>query len=206
MNKKSNGRQMESSRRGDILMAAAALFREKGYEATTIRDITTAVGIASGSTFCHFKSKRDILDAVAIEGVRHVLFGAEAVSRRELPPEEQLRVLLRQHMSFLHDPPSRDFVTALLYESRSLSTTGRSEVMALMERYEAIWKSCLRRLAPVPQASVKESLLHRLLFGALNWTVHWYSPDDTLPPEALAEEIAGLLLPGMKAGVSGTAS
>lgn len=206
MGKKSNGRQTENSRRGDILIAAAALFREKGYEASTIRDITTAVGIASGSTFCHFKSKRDILDAVAIEGMRHVLSGAAAVSRRHLPPEQALRLLLRQHMRCLHDPPSRDFVTVLLYESRSLSAAARAEVMALMNAYETIWKDCLRQLAPAAEISVEESLLHRLLFGALNWTVHWYSPDENLPPEALAEAIAGLVLPGMKVGPGGMAS
>lgn len=206
MKKKSNGQHTESSRRGEILAAAAALFREKGFAASTIRDITSTVGIASGSTFCHFKSKREILDAVAIEGMRQVLLGAEAVARRRLTPEERLRVLMRQHISCLHDQPNRDFVIVLLYESRSLSGAARAEVMALMDRYEAIWKKCLRQLVPATQTSFKESLLHRLLFGALNWTIHWYSPDGELPPDVLAEEIAGLLLPGMTARADRLAS
>ncbi len=198
MKKKSNGQYLESSRRGEILVAAAELFRAKGYEATTIRDITTAVGIASGSTFCHFRSKREILDAVAIEGMRHVLSGAEAVVRRSLAPEECLRVLMRQHIGFLHDPPARDFVTVLLYESRALSVAAQKEVRLLMTRYEEIWKACLQGLATVPVGPVRESLLHRLLFGALNWSVHWYSPGDDPPPEVLAEELAGLVLPAMR--------
>jgi len=199
--KKSNGRYLESSRRGEILVAAAALFRAKGYEASTIRDITTAVGIASGSTFCHFRSKREILDAVAIEGMQHVLSGAEAVASRGLAPDECLRVLIRQHIGFLHDPPARDFVTVLLYESRALSLAAHKEVMLLMARYEEIWKACLQCLAPVSggrlHGVVSDSLLHRLLFGALNWSVHWYSPDDDLPPEVLAEALAAMVLPAM---------
>jgi AcrR family transcriptional regulator len=202
MKKKSNGQNLESSRRGEILVAAAALFRAKGFEATTIRDITTAVGIASGSTFCHFRSKREILDAVAIEGMRHALSGAEAVAGRSLQPEACLRLLIRQHIGFLHDPPARDFVTVLLYESRALSAGAQKEVMLLMARYEEIWKACLQCLVPVSggrlQGAVSDSLLHRLLFGALNWSVHWYSPDNDLPPEVLAEALAELVLPAMR--------
>jgi len=202
MKKKSNGQYLENSRRGEILVAAAALFRTKGYEATTIRDITTAVGIASGSTFCHFRSKREILDAVAIEGMRHVLSGAETVAGRKLTPEACLRLLIRQHIRFLHDPPARDFVTVLLYETRALSTGARNEVMRLMALYEDIWKICLQGLVPLSNGrlhgAVSDLLLHRLLFGALNWSVHWYSPDDDLPPEVLAEALIELVLPAMR--------
>ncbi|MCA1937720.1 MAG: TetR/AcrR family transcriptional regulator [Dechloromonas sp.] len=202
MKKKSNGQYLESSRRGEILVAAAALFRAKGYEASTIRDITTAVGIGSGSTFCHFRSKREILDAVAIEGMRHVLAGAEAVANQDLTPENCLKALIRQHIGFLHDPLSRDFVTVLLYEARALSAGAKKEVMRLMALYEDIWKACLQGLVPVAngrlRGAVSDSLLHRLLFGALNWSVHWYSPDDELPPEVLAEALAELVLPAMR--------
>ncbi|WP_306607064.1 TetR/AcrR family transcriptional regulator [Azonexus sp.] len=200
MKKNTKTRCAQNNRRGEILVAAAALFRDKGFGASTIRDITNTVGIASGSTFCHFKSKREILDAIAIEGMRQVLLGAEALERRRMTPEERLRTLMRQHVGFLHDAPTRDFVTVLLYESRELSDAARAEVMVLMERYETIWKNCLRRLAPAAKGGIKESLLHRLLFGALNWTVHWYSPGADLPPERLAEELAELVLPGMKDG------
>ena len=206
MKKNTKTRSAQSNRRGEILLAAAALFRAKGFGASTIRDITNAVGIASGSTFCHFKSKREILDAIAIDGMRQVLLGAEALARRRMTPEERLRTLMRQHVGFLHDTPTRDFVTVLLYESRELSDAARVEVMVLMERYEAIWKHCLRRLTPAAKDEIKGSLLHRLLFGALNWTVHWYSPGADLPPERLAEELAELILPGMKDSSSDLAS
>ena len=51
------------SARGNLLQAAAHLFRNKGYERTTVRDLASAVGIQSGSIFHHFKSKVEILRA-----------------------------------------------------------------------------------------------------------------------------------------------
>src|SRR5690606_24421106 len=55
------------SARGKLLQTAAHLFRSKGYERTTVRDLAGAVGIQSGSIFHHFKSKDEILKAVMEE-------------------------------------------------------------------------------------------------------------------------------------------
>ena len=55
------------SARGKLLQVAAHLFRNKGYERTTVRDLAGAVGIQSGSIFHHFKSKEEILRAVMEE-------------------------------------------------------------------------------------------------------------------------------------------
>src|SRR5690606_35292686 len=57
------------SPRGKLLQEAARLFRRKGYERTTVRDLANAVGIQSGSIFHHFKSKEEILRSVMEETV-----------------------------------------------------------------------------------------------------------------------------------------
>lgn len=60
----------------DLLPAAEALFAEKSYHNTTVADIATRAGLATGSVYRYFESKRDILVAVvrAInEDVRHAM-------------------------------------------------------------------------------------------------------------------------------------
>ncbi|WP_372867774.1 TetR/AcrR family transcriptional regulator, partial [Pseudomonas sp.] len=59
------------SARGKLLQTAAHLFRSKGYERTTVRDLASAVGIQSGSIFHHFKSKDEILRSVMEETIRY---------------------------------------------------------------------------------------------------------------------------------------
>ena len=56
--------------RGRLLHEAAKLFRDKGYERTTVRDLAAAVGIQSGSLFHHFRTKEEILKAVMVETIR----------------------------------------------------------------------------------------------------------------------------------------
>lgn len=60
----------ESHRRHDILQVAAGLFRHRGYERTSVRQIADALGIKSGSLFYHLASKEEILVAVIEEGMR----------------------------------------------------------------------------------------------------------------------------------------
>ena len=61
------------NRRQALLKAAARLFRRKGFDATTTRDIAAAVGMHAGSPFYHFKSKGALLHAVMEEGMRAAL-------------------------------------------------------------------------------------------------------------------------------------
>ena len=58
-----------SSARGRLLSAAAHLFRLRGYDRTTVRDLGAALGIQSGSLFHHYKSKEEILKAVMRETI-----------------------------------------------------------------------------------------------------------------------------------------
>ena len=55
------------SRLPQILDHAARLFRTKGFEATSVRDIARAVGMLPGSLYCHFATKEELLAAVYLE-------------------------------------------------------------------------------------------------------------------------------------------
>src|SRR3954451_20747512 len=55
-------RPASSARRDAMLGLAAELFAEKGFRATTVRDIADAAGVLSGSLYHHFDSKESIVD------------------------------------------------------------------------------------------------------------------------------------------------
>ena len=66
--RKSEDERDDGNRRHELLTQAARLFRLKGFDATSTRDIAAAVGMHSGSPFYHFKSKDALLYAVMEEG------------------------------------------------------------------------------------------------------------------------------------------
>ena len=162
------------NRRRELVTAAARLFRRKGFNATTTRDIAAAVGMQAGSPFYHFASKHALLQAVMVEGMRGALERQDAVVLNAADPAASLRQLIRSHFGVLLGPGS-DFIPVMLYEGRSLNTHQRAAVNRLQARYEAAWVPVLQALMAAGRMRGDLHLARLLIFGALNWSAQWYS-------------------------------
>ena len=124
------GRPQEQDRRARLIRESARLFRERGFEGTSVRDIAAATGLQSGSWVYHFKTKQDILAAVMEEGLRDSLLRIEAIGGEQLAPRERFHALVRTHLETILSP-GQDFIPVLLYDWRSLAPAARPRVVAL---------------------------------------------------------------------------
>ncbi len=177
----------DAGRRGQLIRESARLFRQKGFEATSVRDIAAATGLQSGSWVYHFKTKQDILAAVMEEGLQRALERIEAIGREQLSPREQFRALLRAHLDTIL-APGQDFIPVLLYEWRALAKKSRPRVVALQRRYEAVWDQAIAQLQHSGEWAQPTRIDRLLMFGALNWMAHWYRPNGPFDVAQLAEE------------------
>jgi AcrR family transcriptional regulator len=180
-------RPEDASRRAQLVRESARLFREKGYDATSVRDIAAATGLQSGSWVYHFRTKQDILAAVMEEGLQQALERIEAIAREQLAPREHFRALLRTHLDTLLGP-GQDFIPVLLYEWRSLESQQRPRVVALQKRYEAVWEEVITQLQRSGDWALPTRVDRLLMFGALNWIAHWYRPRGALDVVQLVAE------------------
>jgi AcrR family transcriptional regulator len=187
----------DGNRRVELVNTAARLFRKKGFDATSTRDIAAAVGMHSGSPFYHFKSKGALLNAVMEEGMRSALqrqaaaLQAAALSTAEAPA--LLRVLIRNHFDVLLGPGS-DFIPVMLYESRSITARQRSLLAKLQGDYEAVWEPVLEALAKAGQLKGPVKLSRLLIFGALNWSVQWFDTKKDASLDDLADAAMALFI------------
>jgi AcrR family transcriptional regulator len=62
-----------AGRRSELVAIAGALFAERGYEETTVEDIISVAGLSKGAFYHHFRSKEDLLDALAERAARHAV-------------------------------------------------------------------------------------------------------------------------------------
>jgi AcrR family transcriptional regulator len=177
----------DAGRRGQLIRESARLFRAKGFEATSVRDIAAATGLQSGSWVYHFKTKQDILAAVMEEGLQRALERIEAIGREQLSPREHFRSLLRAHLETIL-APGQDFIPVLLYEWRALAKKSRPRVVALQRRYEAVWDKVIAQLQRSGEWAQPTRIDRLLMFGALNWMAHWYRPDGPFDVAQLADE------------------
>jgi len=180
-------RPEDAGRRAQLVRESARLFREKGYDATSVRDIAAATGLQSGSWVYHFRTKQDILAAVMEEGLQQALERIESIAREQLAPREHFRALLRTHLDTLLGP-GQDFIPVLLYEWRSLESQQRPRVVALQKRYEAVWEQVITQLQRSGDWALPTRVDRLLMFGALNWIAHWYRPRGALDVAQLVAE------------------
>ena len=197
----------DGNRRQDLVKSAARLFRRKGFDATSTRDIAAAVGMRSGSPFYHFKSKGALLFAVMEEGMRSAIARqAQAIEAKGTDPEllqnkEQtinnprglLAVLIRNHFQILLGPDS-DFIPVMLYESRAITARQRATLATLQGAYEAPWEPVLRALHTSGALRADVKLARLLLFGALNWSVQWFDRRKGASLDQLTEATLALFL------------
>lgn len=184
----------EPNRRADIVRAAGRLFHEKGYSATTIRDIANAVGMRSGSPFYHFRTKHDMLRAVVLEGIGSINEAVAGAANSGKPPRAKFEAMLRAHLGQLLGEQGRDFAAALLHESRHLDPAELAEVVALKDRYELMWQKVLQDLKGAGLIADDSRVTRLFLMGALNWTVQWYRPDGPRTIEQIARQLADFVM------------
>ena len=182
----------DASRREELLRAAAHLFVEKGFEATTTRDIANAVGMRSGSPFYHFRSKQDLLKAAMAEGLEAGYRRLQAAIEGIDEPEKRLRILIRTHLSNLLEGECE--APMLLFESRSLDAAARAEIAAITDRYQKPWQETLDELAASGRLKSAQAPVRLLLFGMLNWTPQWYRADGGLSLDQMTDGVMTLLL------------
>ena len=183
---------LEPNRRIELLRAAARLFVEKGFAATTTRDIAEAVGMRSGSPFYHFRSKQELLKEAMIDGLEAGRARITAAIADVTDPEQRLRLLVRTHLGTLLEGDCTS--PMLLAETRSLEAGERAEIAAAFDRYQAPWQATLDELASQGKLTSAAPPLRLFLFGMLNWSSHWYRPDGPLTVDQLADSAVALLL------------
>ena len=183
---------LEPNRRAELLRAAARLFVDKGFAATTTRDIAEAVGMRSGSPFYHFRSKQELLKEAMIDGLEAGRTRLLAAIDGVADPERRLYRLVRTHLGTLLEADCNS--PMLLNEARSLDVAARAEIAAAFDRYQAPWQATLDELAACGRIASAAAPLRLLLFGMLNWSGHWYRPDGPLTVDQLADSAVALLL------------
>lgn len=169
-----------------FLDAAARLFRQKGFEATTVREIAKAAGSLPGSLHYRYPTKAALLIDLTRRGMDADLAAVRAAITGVADPVERLRLALRARLEYLL---SRDAAQVILYDWRALKGKPREEMIRLRDRYEAFWSGLVYEAAGSgrlrPDLDLK--MLRFLLLGAINSVAQWYSPRGQCGPAEVAD-------------------
>ncbi|MBV6521818.1 MAG: hypothetical protein MNPFHGCM_01962 [Gemmatimonadaceae bacterium] len=189
-----------------VLASAADLIAEKGFEATSMRDVSAAVGISLAGLYHYFESKEELLYQLQYRTFRSLLETQEAIAAQPGTREERFRRLIIGHLTFFADHASEH--QACTFELKSLTGERYETVEALRRRYYRLMTSVVAELRDggVTATESKEARHAALfIFGMLNWVFMWYSASRYGPMEQMGEEMVDLVLHGLRGtGAEGT--
>jgi AcrR family transcriptional regulator len=180
-----------------LIRTAGQLFRQKGFAATTVRDIASAAGVLPGSLHYRYATKEAMLLALMEQGIAKATSSVRNAIASSSDPLERIRFALRAHlhMLLLED----DSIYVLLYEWRALTGEARESMARLRDRYDSLWDGLLYEAAGTTKLRTELDLkLVRLsVLGAVNWVAQWYSPEGESTPDEIADTFADNIFRGI---------
>jgi len=158
-----------STRREQILAAAAELFARHGFHGVGIDEIGAAVGVSGPALYRHFRSKDAMLGEM-LTSISDVLL-AGGLDRRggTEDPAKLLGELIAFHVDFALDNPA--LITVQERNLGNLTEPDRRRVRALQRRYVEVWVQALRETTPGLEEPTARAAAHAV-FGLINSTPH----------------------------------
>jgi len=183
-------------RRIEMCRTAAHLFRERGFDGTSVSDVARALGLTKAGLYHYFESKEALLFEIMMYGLDRVRDAVVVPVRDIRDPEERLRQLIVRHASITTQ--GRGAVAHLGDEIRALPPAARRQLEERMRLYLDLIRETLqelkdaRRLTPVDPTVAAFSLL-----GMILWLPRWFRQGGRLTQEAVANQIADMALGGL---------
>ncbi len=182
--------------REKILEAAARIFSQKGFHATSMQDIASAVNLQKASLYHHVSSKQEILLALSNMALDLVIEKLGEVSNLSLPPDERLRIAICVYLKTLAE--KRGLSSIFIFEHRSLALELRARHIPRRDRFEQLWRGLIQQGVDDGTFACQDvALATRALLGVMNWTITWYSSDGPLSVTEIAEQFTELILKGL---------
>jgi AcrR family transcriptional regulator len=177
------GQVLEFKRRR-VLECARDLFFEQGYEATTLRDLSSDLHVNKPFLYGLYQNKREILAAVCELGLTEALAALDAALQRDLPTSGKLEAVVRSVTATIIE--HRKCFVVYQRDEMSLTPAARRRLDSLRATFERRVEELVMRgyrehvLAAGPQAVTAATAGALLL-----WVASWYAPDRTSEHDAV---------------------
>jgi AcrR family transcriptional regulator len=177
-----------------VIATAAKLFAERGYDGTSMSELTEATGLAAGGLYHYIESKDDLLIAICDELLEPLLAQAREIVAAGAPPVEQLRELVRAWVA--HVVAHRDHMLVFTQERQAIERESRwRRVRSQRKAFEKILDEVLAEGEADGSMTFADRRLSLLaLLGMVNYTPQWVRPGGRLPAGEIADGYCAMVL------------
>ena len=189
---RARGRELK---RDAVLSAAARLFNQNGFHATSLDDVARALGVTKPTIYHYFANKDEIVFECTRRGLAAISAAAARAAETGGNGLERLRSLMTEYASVM----TRDF-------GRCITLTSESD---LSEASKAEFRRIKREVDQAVRAVVSEGMrdgsiapgdakiVTFTLTGALNWIARWFDENGPMSVEEVSRACVDTLVRGL---------
>jgi TetR/AcrR family transcriptional regulator, cholesterol catabolism regulator len=187
----------KASKKEIILQKAAAMFREKGFAATSMRDLAESVGIEAASLYNHIRSKNEILEAICFEVANRFTANLDAVEHTNQSSITKTESLLRFHIQqminhyeevYVSDREWKHLTEPFLSNFQNQRRTYRKRFAAIIE--EGIQKKEIKKIDAATSVLI---MLH-----AVSGIESWHRSTAKISAEELEDNMILIMIDGLR--------
>jgi AcrR family transcriptional regulator len=183
-------------RRAAMYRTVAQIFRDRGFDATSVSDVARALGFTKAGLYHHFESKETLLFEIIMFGLDKVRDEVLVPVRAIRDPEERLRQLILRHARII--TRGHGAVAHLGDEMRALPPAARKQIEQRMRVYFDLVRDTLGELQAAGRLqSVDRTVATFSLIGMIVWLPRWFRQDGRLTQDQVAEHLAEIALGGL---------
>lgn len=187
---------MKLTRKQEIIVVASKLFKEKGFQAVSMRDIAKAMGIKASSLYNHIQGKQEILSTLILEVAHEFTNGMNAVVSETLTPIQKIEKIIELHIDITVN--YSEGLAALNNDWMHLEEINRKSYIKMRDDYEENFRRIIKE--GIKDKSLTNNHPEVILFSILSTlrTLYlWYQKRGKLDENVLKKDMVAIMLQGI---------
>ena len=182
--------------RQSIMSSAVKLFWQKGYDGTSVQDISDAAKVNKATIYYYFENKSVLLYEISMQITEQLTIQAHEIIHSDLPPEKKFEKFIKNQVIWALNHPHN--TSADLLGRKSLPTRLLKMIIAKRSRYENIARDLLKEIIPKEKAKVISPKIASLfIFGLIFSLTQWFKQRGELSAEEIATKVYLFIIDGL---------
>ena len=187
----------KASKKELILQKAAIMFREKGFAATSMRDLAESVGIEAASLYNHIRSKNEILEAICFDVANRFNTNMELMESSQLGSITKIESLLRFHIRQMVDTYEEVYVCDREWKhlEEPYLSNFQNQRRAYRKKFASLIEDGIRR-NEIRKIDAPTSVL--IMLHAVSGIESWHRSKDKISSAELEDNMVMIMVDGLR--------
>src|SRR6185436_6089830 len=190
-------KRKKASKKDLIIRKASAMFREKGFPATSMRDLAEAVGIEAASLYNHIQSKSEMLQEIIFRTANDCNVQMESMEKSDMNSLKKIESLIRFHVQMILNrfDDYSVMINDWIHLSEPYLTNFTTQRRIYVQRMELIIHEGVRNKE---MKAVMPYVAMLSILSSVRGLEFWHRSNKKITPAELEENMVNFLINGLK--------